>query len=107
MADLEAEGAARGARDRAYHAYRASVGFLWSCDATCTHRQRAYEEQQAAWQAAHARVEQQLIEANSALGVFSAPAVEQARDLFWGAFGRGMSMVRFARAGCVRGAACL
>jgi hypothetical protein len=113
MADLEAEGAARSARDSAYHSYRASVGFLWTCDATCTHRQRAYEAKQAAWQEAHARVEQQLIEANSALGVFSAPAVEQARDLFWGAFGRGMSMVRAGQCVCVCvcwekwGAACL
>ena len=91
---LEAEASARRARDSAHHAYRASVGFLWSCDATCTHRQRAYEAALAAWQAAHGRVEAQLIAANSELGIFSAPAVEQARDLFWGAFGQGMAMVR-------------
>ena len=94
MQDLEAESAARATRDTSYYAYRSSVGWFWSCDATCAHRKVKYEADEAAWARAHAAVERQLIEANSALGVFSAPAVEQARDTFWAAFGRGMQMVR-------------
>ncbi len=102
MAALERESSARHQRDVSYASYRQSQGWFWTCDATCSYRKGEYEGHLAAWQEAHSKVENQLISANSQLGVFSAPAVEETRDLFWGTFGRGMAVV----SGLAAGACC-
>ena len=92
--DLSAEHRAREARDASHRSYRQSQGWFWTCDAVCSRNKAAYEQDLRAWQAAHGVVEAQLIEANSKLGIFSANAVEQTKDLFWSTFAQGMAYVR-------------
>ncbi len=83
----------QGRTDAAHAAYYHSKGWF-SCDARCMGHYDTYMTAKRASDAQAAVINEQLRRAHGILGVFSAPAVQRARDLYWQLFNGGVAFAK-------------
>ena len=77
--------------------YQNARGFLgFSCDVKCNREYQTLQHLQGELKTAKAAQFKALSEAKGKVGVFSAYAVQEARDLFWGSMGQGKAFAKRA-----------
>ncbi|GAX26560.1 hypothetical protein FisN_21Lh028 [Fistulifera solaris] len=92
--DLQAEYRATDDYWRAYHAYQASRGWLWGCDAVCTRNYQRMKEAERIMHLIQQEGAARTADAKNAAGLLSEIGIGEVQDSFWGYFHAGK---RFAK----------
>jgi hypothetical protein len=83
MAEADAMARLEARMHNAYHDYKSSQGWFWSCSGPCVANRARYEKLSAQLDASAAQWRAAVSDAKAELGPFSEQAVSETRSYFW------------------------